>query len=149
MDSRRKYANFFRYGKLRRRYYMTMLIGGLFLSFILGGMILQDLIGIQRALQNVGLASEPVLDIYDQLYATAESFFFCFVAYTLIATFLIRYLEGRVGNASIAIIDVLEQYKSGNYKHTRELRDGDELEPIMEAVRTLGDSLRELREKKK
>ena len=142
-DSRRKAANFFKYGKLRKRYYLTMLIGGLFLSFILGGMILENLLAVQGALHNAGLASEPVLDIYDQLYSTAQAFFFCFVAYTLIATVLIRYLEGRVGNASIAIIDVLEQYKNGNYKHTRELRDGDELEPIMEAVRNLGNSLRE------
>jgi hypothetical protein len=120
-----------------------MLIGGLFLSLILGSMLLKNLWDIQQAAQDLGIASEPILNVYDHLYSTAESFFFCFVAYTLIATVLIRYLEGRVGNASIAIIDVLEQYKNGNYKHTRQLRDGDELEPIMSAVLSLGESLRE------
>jgi methyl-accepting chemotaxis protein len=141
-DSRRTYGNFFRYGRLRRRYWLSMLIGGLVMAFILGGTLMQNLLAIQTEAQNVGIAGEPIMNIYDQLAATAESFFFCFIAYTLVATFLIRYLEGRVGNASIAIIDVLEQYKNGNFKHTRELRDGDELEAIMQAVRELGESLR-------
>lgn len=146
-DTRRRYGNFFRYGRLRRRYWLSMLIGGLFMAFILGGTLMQNLLGIQGEAQNLGIAGEPLMNIYDQLTSTAQSFFFCFIAYTLIATFLIRYLEARVGNASIAIIDVLEQYKNGNYRHTRELRDGDELEPIMQAVRELGESLREKKAK--
>jgi hypothetical protein len=147
MDSRRRVKNFFRYGKLRRKYWLSMLIGGLFMAFILGGTMMENLLAIQREAQDVGIAGERILDVYDHLTSTAESFFFCFIAYTLIATFLIRYLEGRIGNASIAIVDVLEQYKTGNYRHTRELRDGDELEPIMQAVRELGEALREKKTK--
>jgi signal transduction histidine kinase len=70
-------------------------------------------------------------------------FFFSFLVYTIIATILIMYLEGRVGGAMIAIVDVLEQYRQGNYTHGRELRDGDELQPIMDAVKALGSSLHE------
>lgn len=143
MDSRRSYENFFKYGKLRKRYYLYMLVGGLGIASVFGGMMLSHLREIQTAVGQAGLASEPVLAVSDQLFSTAMLFFFSFLVYTVIATVLIMYLEGRVGGASIAIIDVLEQYKHGNYTHGRELRVGDELQPIMDAVKSLGKSLHE------
>lgn len=141
MENRRKSGNLLKVAKLQRRYYLYMLIGGLVLCNVFGALMLNHLRQIQTAVGQAGLVSEPVLAIYDHLFNAAMLFFFAFISYTIVTTFVVLYLEGRVGGATIAIVDVLEKYRDGNFTYDRKLRDGDELEPIMNAVKSLGESL--------
>jgi len=140
-ENRRGSGNVFKVAKLRRRYYLFMLVGGLILSVVFGTLMLDRLREIQTAVGQAGLASEPVLAIYDHLFFTAMLFFFTFIGYTAVTTVLVLYLEGRIGGASVAILDVLEKYKEGDYTYDRKLRDGDELAPIMDSIKALGASL--------
>ena len=47
----------------------------------------------------------------------------------------------RVSGPIVAICDVIEQMKNGNYSVARNLRGSDELHAIMDKLRELGDTL--------
>lgn len=49
----------------------------------------------------------------------------------------------KIGGPMVAICAVIEQLKTGNYEITRELRPGDELNPIMDKLKELGKTLNE------
>jgi len=85
-ENRRGSGNVFKVAKLRRRYYLFMLVGGLILSVVFGTLMLDRLREIQTAVGQAGLASEPVLAIYDHLFFTAMLFFFTFIGYTAVTT---------------------------------------------------------------
>ena len=46
-----------------------------------------------------------------------------------------------VSPATIAILAYIEELRKGNYEHKRELREGDELKSIMDALHTLAKEL--------
>ena len=143
MDSRRSIDNFFKYGKLRKRYYLYVFIAGLLSASFFGGLLLSSLRDIQTAVVQTGVSSGSVMSIYDRLFETAMFFFFSFLLFTIMATAIVMYLEGRIGGASVALIDVIEQFKLGNYSHSRELRAGDELQAVMDQLKELGSKLKD------
>lgn len=142
-QQRRRFRNFLKYSKLHRSYYFYVFIGGLLSATVFGMLMMVHLLQIQQAVNEAGLKTETVIGVYDKLYIAALLFFGSFIVYTLLATAIVIYLEGRVGGSSFAILEVIEKYRAGDLEHSRNLRLNDELQPVMDALKALAKDLRE------
>ena len=65
------------------------------------------------------------------------------VIFAVWACALALLMNHRIAGPMIAIVDILEKTRQGNYRYDRQLRNNDELMPIYEAASNLQKSLRE------
>lgn len=68
-----------------------------------------------------------------------SSVFFVIAIFCTLAMSLV--MSHRIAGPMKAIVDVVEQLRSGNYKVTRTLRPNDELIPIMDSLQGLAEDL--------
>ena len=90
-------------------------------------------------LQNDAVNAELIYSYIDHLLFVVSVSFFIYFLFTVL---FVLFIEQKIGGPTVAILKYIEELKKGNYSYARPLRQGDELENIMAALRELQEELK-------
>lgn len=147
-DNRRHISNILVRPKYSVRFIHFFLVGGLATIGIVIGFVymrLMDIDDLLNSAQAMGVGGHiPVYDAFTDVTTIAIAGLTLFVIYSCVIAIL---LSHRVAGPMTALIDCIDQIKKGNYRYERDLRRGDELRPIHDAIRDLARALKEKEQK--
>lgn len=144
--NRRQLKNFFQKPKFHLKFVNLFVLGGF--TAMVGAVVLIQLrlLEIDSLLNSstaMGVGGHlPVYDAFTDVATIALLALAGFVVYACVLALIISH---RVAGPTIAIMACIDEIKKGNYDYKRQLRKGDELQPIIDGLHDLSRALKEQR----